>query len=82
MKMYKVIQKFIQDENANKMEISAERPASAKVKAWRALQKYKKETGIDPEIAISLNEKSIFLTKECYDVTFYAKDGSELVREI
>ena len=78
MKMYQVIKEFVVNKNVDQLEISAEKPRSTKVKVWRALKRYERETGKEPEITMSLGERSVILSKEHHSVTFYTEDGREI----
>ena len=76
MDVRRAVTMFIKNEDLRKMELTGANPASMKVKVWRILQKFTKETGIDPEITISIRNTSIILTKDSCDAAFLTKEGN------
>ena len=73
-----IIYTFIESDNMRKLEVNVAKPKSVKVKVWRILKEYEKETGKDPEVTISIEDNKVILTKEAYNATFILKDGREV----
>ena len=75
MDLKEAVYTFIKSEEMKALRIKGGKPASMKVRVWRILQKYEKETGINLNIAISIKDNITELTKVTLEVTCGMDDG-------
>ena len=75
MNLKEAVYTFIESEEMKVLRIKGGKPASMKVRVWRILQKYEKETGTNLNIAISIKDNTTELTKETFEVICGMNDG-------